>query len=174
METWKGVVGLESFYEVSDLGRVRRIFTRNGGVLRPRREPFYLSLRRAPSKRYLQLSLFNGRRRIFPGVHVLVLEAFVGPRPPRAFACHNDGDAFNNVLSNLRWDLPAGNTRDRHAHGTMSINVGSKHPLSKITEETVRIIRSSSLSGSALAKQLNISESSVSMIRSGKRWGSVK
>lgn len=36
-------------------------------------------------------------------VHQLVLESFIGPRPPGTIARHRDGDVHNNVLSNLEW-----------------------------------------------------------------------
>jgi hypothetical protein len=32
--------------------------------------------------------------------------------------CHNDGDPFNNAVTNLRWDTRSGNLRDKIAHGT--------------------------------------------------------
>lgn len=45
-------------------------------------------------------------------VHHLVLEAFVGPRPPGMEACHFDGNAQNNRLENLRWGTSAENKAD--------------------------------------------------------------
>lgn len=51
-------------------------------------------------------------------VHVAVLEAFVGPRPPKHDGCHNDGDNTNNHLSNLRWDTRSSNIRDAVKHRT--------------------------------------------------------
>lgn len=48
--------------------------------------------------------------------HTLVLEAFVGPKPPRMFACHIDGNRQNNHASNLRWDTAGANARDRVKH----------------------------------------------------------
>jgi hypothetical protein len=47
---------------------------------------------------------------------------------------------------------------------------GSRHPMSKITEDDVRFIRSSNLSGRQLAKQLGLAPSTISQIRSGQVW----
>ena len=55
-------------------------------------------------------------------VHILVLTAFVGPRPEGMYGLHWDDDPDNNHLSNLRWGTPSENSLDanrngRHAHG---------------------------------------------------------
>lgn len=50
-------------------------------------------------------------------LHHLVLEAFVGPRPPGLVGCHEDGDHDNNSPSNLRWDTYAANEADKLRHG---------------------------------------------------------
>jgi hypothetical protein len=42
----------------------------------------------------------------------LVLEAFVGPRPPDGVACHWDDNAEDNSIGNLRWGTRAENCRD--------------------------------------------------------------
>ena len=45
-------------------------------------------------------------------IHVLILEAHVGPRPsPEHQACHLDDDKDNNVLSNLEWKREVQNQR---------------------------------------------------------------
>lgn len=50
-------------------------------------------------------------------VHVLMLTAFVGPRPPGMYACHYpDHDKQNNSLENLRWDTPRENAIDNYRH----------------------------------------------------------
>ncbi len=53
---------------------------------------------------YFTVNLHAGGVKTCRYIHHLVLEAFVGPRPPGRICCHNDGDRLNNRVGNLRWD----------------------------------------------------------------------
>lgn len=117
-ECWRPVPGYIGYYEVSDRGRVRScarvIPTRNGQqrqllgrVLRQRRH----------KKLYRSVCLYlRGSKRMHL-VHVLVLEAFVGPRPSGLETCHNNGNPADNRVVNLRWGTRESNMLDvvRHA-----------------------------------------------------------
>lgn len=113
-EEWRDVVGWEGFYEVSSLGRVRSIRRRNcvGGVLAPD----------GVQVKYLRVKLqANGRSRR-RRVHVLVAEAFLGPRPVGPTGrlldvCHKNGDNNDNRVINLRYDTRSSNMRDTVANG---------------------------------------------------------
>lgn len=70
---------------------------------------------------------------------MLVLEAFVGPRPPGLDGCHNDGNKLNNSLSNLRWATRKDNMADARTHGTDAR--GERHPAARITWAIARRIR---------------------------------
>jgi hypothetical protein len=117
-EEWRPVVGYEGAYEVSNQGRVRSLDRTiidkrgnskrlQGKVMKP-----YVS-----ADRYHEVHLQESGRRELVRLHTLVLEAFVGPRPDLAAACHNDGDGGNNRLSNLRWDSYSENNLDLVRHG---------------------------------------------------------
>ena len=95
-ERWKPVVGWEGFYEVSDWGRVRRIVGqhRSGGY-----PAVTLSIPGRPTKRIR--------------VHLLVLEAFKGPRPYRCEALHGNDIAYDTRTVNLRWGSRRENLADR-------------------------------------------------------------
>lgn len=121
-EEWRPVVGYEGLYEVSDQGRVRSVDRyvrskgnsvqlRRGRVLKPRPQP-------ADGRR--QVNLSREGRPNWRAVYVLVLEAFVSPRPSGMEGCHNNGDASDDRLVNLRWDTRSENQRDVVRHG--------KHP----------------------------------------------
>lgn len=138
-ENTKPVVGFPA-YRVSTRGEIWSCVKRVGlkGRIGSRVAPgsVWRRVYRADNDGYLQvyLSNCNGcamRKRI----HQIVLEAFVGPRPRGTEACHNDGNRKNNALSNLRWDTPSGNWKDRKRHGRGSSMV-------KLSREQVREIRS--------------------------------
>jgi hypothetical protein len=118
IEIWRPVIGYEGLYEVSDLGRVRSLdrVIRNGQgeYLKAGK---ILSQIRTPPMGYLSVTLTNGDRGKRYRVHVLVLEAFMGPRPKKLIGCHNNGDLDDNRPENLRWDTHAANTRDMIGHG---------------------------------------------------------
>lgn len=58
-------------------------------------------------------------------------------------------------------------TKGRQRAGRLT---GTKHGMSKLSEDDVRTIRASKQSASVLAKQFSISRSNVGMIRTGKTW----
>jgi HNH endonuclease/NUMOD4 motif len=97
-ERWRPVKNFENKYAVSDWGRVRELIEPGKfRILEP------------------HIDVANGARVYLKGaggkrVSHLVLEAFVGPRPPDHVACHGDDHPTNNQLANLRW----GTHRDNH------------------------------------------------------------
>ncbi len=89
---------------------------------------------------YPQVTLsFKGRLKV-KLVGWLVLEAFVGPRPPGYVCCHfPDKSPLNNNLENLRWDTEKANHADMIFHGTD--HRGTKHYAARLTEADVLSIR---------------------------------
>lgn len=91
VERWRAVVGFEDYYEVSDYGQVRsldryvkhgkgRTFVR-GRTIQPS----------ADEHGRLGLTLCADGHQLRRRVHVLVLEAFTGPRRRGMIGCHNNG-----------------------------------------------------------------------------------
>jgi hypothetical protein len=119
---WASIPGLDH-YEVSELGSVVR---RSHTV----KDSRYIE-RCLPEKTLKPMKNHDGYMRVkmkgrLVFVHVLVLEAFVGPRPPGMQCCHNNGIPDDNRLINLRWDTPKNNVHDRRFHGTYQY--GEKNP----------------------------------------------
>lgn len=102
------MVGWEQFYEVSDLGRARSWHKPAGKLLK---------IIPADGDGHLGITLYGAGRPRKRYIHNLILEAFIGPRPPELVGCHNDGNPANNILSNLRWDTKSSNSRDAVVHG---------------------------------------------------------
>jgi NUMOD4 motif/HNH endonuclease len=129
-ERWRPVPGYEGAYEVSDLGRVRslrRTVIRSNGratVVRQRilRQSQYVADGRGTYRRVVLSK--GGQAKNFT-VHILVMIAFVGPRPQGMDICHENGDGKDNRLVNLRYDTHKANMADTVRHGT--------HPHARLT-----------------------------------------
>lgn len=168
VEVWRPVVGYEGFYEVSNLGRVRSLDHSDAlGRFRPGR------IRGTPvdvagaGYRYVSLSRHGEVAKA--NVHVLVMEAFIGPRPtPGHECCHGDGDRTNAALDNLRWDTAVANHADRWKHGTEC--AGEKSPSAILNDEVVRWIRESPQSSLKLAPVLGVASSTIRAIRLRTNW----
>lgn len=104
-------------------------------------------------------------------LHKLVLEAFHGPRIAGMWGCHNDGNQANNHASNLRWDTPRGNFRDRDRHGTTSR--GEHRWNAKLTEADVQRawkMHDAGMSQATIADHLGVHASIITRIFSGVLW----
>lgn len=175
LENWRPVFGFEGLYEVSDLGRVRSLdrivscknrwgavtaFRRCGRVLKP-----------GPHQGgYLSINLYRTPEKRCTTVHILVAEAFLGPRPTGSEVCHGDGDKRNNLVDNLRYDTPAGNEYDKILHGTLLF--GESHVSAKLLEANVLDIRRlrGVLKQQELADRYGCTFSNISAIQRRKSW----
>lgn len=168
-ETWRAVPGWPA-YSVSDQGRVQGP---SGKVLRPQPVHDKIKGTRTLSDRVYQMEVelrSGGKRKKVP-VHKIVLEAFVGPRPPGMECCHWDNDVANNTLANLRWGTSTENGLDKRRHGTRK---GELNSMVRLTEREVLEIRSrwgsEAISKRELGRQYGISYHTVHSIVKGRRW----
>lgn len=109
-------------YQASDEGQVRsvdRLVTcANGQVRRYRGRQLKITRTGRDGRPGVMMCDATTKTQAKCQVGVLVLEAFVGPRPsPDHEACHDDGDPWHNAPGNLRWDTRASNADDRVRHG---------------------------------------------------------
>lgn len=120
---------------------------------------------------YLGVHLYQngaGKRHF---IHALVLEAFVGARPPRMQACHNNGDKTDNRLANLRWGTPAENQKDRARHGTQQ--KGKPKPtkkMSPVLAEAIRRLYAEVQNKSKVARILDLPRTTVADVINGRTF----
>jgi hypothetical protein len=175
-EEWRDVVGWEGLYQVSSFGRVRSLdrtvqhLNRWGAVSGRVCRGRVLK----PSKfcgRYWQVSLKSDGERRAAYVHILVCEAFKGPRPSAKHqVAHGDGDGLNNRVSNLRWASISENNMDKVGHGTS--NRGAQHPLSRLTAEVVRELRAlgDPSRDKEVSRMFDVAATTVRHARLGHSW----
>jgi hypothetical protein len=175
IERWLPVVGWEGYYEVSDQGRVRgvdRITTTSYGALRRwRGKMLRLNLSKLG---YLSAQLWKDGQCKLRKVHLLVLEAFVGPRPDGMEGCHGSAGQRDNSLPNLRWDTPSANQLDRIRDGTDMR--GEKHYNSKLSREDVALIRQlrGVITQENLGSMFGVGRTTVSAVQCGDSWAWVE
>lgn len=113
-EEWKQIPS-ESGYEVSNLGRVR---SKNRVVVTALgHERKYASKMLRPGRAksgHMTVACGKGNSRY---VHDLVLETFIGPRPPGMECLHRDDVSDDNRLERLRWGTRSENLTELWANG---------------------------------------------------------
>ncbi len=115
------MLSLGDRYEVSSLGRIRSLKPKNG-----REAPYVMRIQRggphgrkgSESPGRPQISLWDGKKIKTYRLAVLVARAFLGEPPSGLEICHNDGDDWNCVVTNMRYDTHSANIIDSIQHGT--------------------------------------------------------
>lgn len=117
--TWAAIPDWLDWYEASDTGLIRSV-TRTLTLSDGRVRTFYSTVLSPGTAEYghQNVTLYRQGNPTAARVHQLVMITFVGPPPEGMVVCHNDGNAKNNRLSNLRYDTPRENTFDNVRNGT--------------------------------------------------------
>jgi hypothetical protein len=102
------------------------------------------------------------------GVHRLVCFLRHGEPPPYSMARHECRVRSCVNPNHLSWGTSKDNADDRDRHGTTCR--GEARPASKLTEEAVRFIRSSSERTTDLAEKFGVTDTCISYARLGKTW----
>lgn len=111
---------------------------------------------------HMKVTLKKGKGRVQKYVHVLVLEAFVGPRPEGMQACHDpDWNPGNNRLSNLRWGTQSDNTQDCLRHGRHFTPFARLPSASKSQQEEIRRRAAGGQSTRTIARSMHLGKSTV-------------
>ncbi len=175
-ERWKPVAkdGFSDYYEVSNLGNVRRIsgptYTgryREGRILSP-----------AISRGYKMVIMHAYGEKHFDAIHRLVANAFLtkplGNKTAYYFQVnHKNGNKLDNRLCNLQWCTPKENMRHAVANGLTKI--GERHANSKLTEANIREIRllHGTMPLKKIASKFSVGVSTISRVMAGINWSHV-
>lgn len=169
-EKWLPVPGF-SKYEASNTGRIRSWFLPTCNGVKRRLAP--LIMKQHPDRDgYPSVVLVSDdKRKLEVKTGVLVLLAFVGPRPEGLVMRHLNDVKADNYLCNLAWGTQAENIEDRWKNGTG--NIGSRHGMSKLNEDKVQRIRQAKSDGANtkdLMVEFGVSRRTINRVCCGKNW----
>lgn len=170
-EEWRSIRGWPD-YEVSSHGRARTWRVRGARPPRRAASPTLLTGTRHHTGRVQLLLRDAHNRRAAIYLHVAVLEAFVGARPPQCEAAHLNGNPAANDVGNLRWVTTASNSAHRRIHGTMLS--GEKSATAALGESDVvaiRVLTARGMNGATLAAAFGVDRSTINRAARGLSWG---
>lgn len=153
IEEWRPVVGYEGLYEVSNLGRVKRVVPM-----------------RANKKKhgYLVVSLFKDGKHKSIAVHRLVAEAFIPNPSGKPQVNHIDECKTNNHVENLEWVTAKENCNWGTRVERVSNKNGSKTLVLQLDAETHEVV--AEFPGqSAAARATGISVSCINATLKGRQ-----
>ncbi len=158
-EVWRPIKGFP--YDVSDMGQVRR----SQGASLPKGSPLHpVNLFGYPA-----VGLWKDGEQ-FGQIHLLVLEAFVGPCPPDHQSNHKNGRRDDNRVENLEWVTE----EDLNARLSQP-SLESRGYLTKLQEWQVIAIRALYATGDwvqwKLAEVFGVHQSLISDTINRKSWG---
>ena len=164
-EVWKPVINFEQYYAVSNLGRVKSLgrIIWNGRVF-----PERILRQTKDFDGYLQVGFSVDGKRTTPKVAILVCAAFHGIRPSGKVVCHNDGNKINNYATNLRWDTPEGNEKDKEKHDTLMR--GTKNGRAILNEADVFSIKNSTMTYGQLSQLYGVHKTTIYDIKRKRSW----
>lgn len=166
-EEWRHVHGYEGFYSVSSWGRIRResaaCGTWVGRILKPARG----------SIGYASVDLCrDGSVPEQLSVHRLVAIAFLGAGEPGEVVNHLNGIRSDNRVTNLEWCTMSENAF--HAMEFLGYDTkGSAHPMAKLREADIPVIRALLGRGAAkadVALRFGVHSDTIHLIARRKTW----
>lgn len=168
-EKWREIPEMGSYYECSNLGRVRS-WKRKGGLCMDRRKEFseepkimsvQKNVRKGNSQPMYKIRIMHEKEHYNFNIARLIAEVFVPNLKNYAHVIHIDGDSSNNDSSNLKWVDAEGLKNYRIEHGFLK---------TKINFDTAKEIRRlkdrSKLKNKDIAPCYGISECNVQKLTS--------
>lgn len=181
-EAWKDIVNFEGFYQISNLGRVKRLAQQQ---VKPRRKTELILKANNDTAGYPQIILGYNKKRV-ARVHRLVAEHFLQPPSEELIlAClagsckyvlvnHIDGDVANPHILNLEWCSPSHN----NYHGKTNLAnpkvTGSACYAAILKEQDVlkiiKLLKQGQLSQEKIGEKFGVKQITISNIWCGRSW----
>jgi hypothetical protein len=173
VEVWKPVTALNSRYEASSLGRIRRATPANATKVGRVRKLF-------EGGGYLRCSFFEDGKVFCLSAHRVVWEAFHGPIPEGLQLNHKNGQKFDNRLDNL--ELCTASENKLHSYrvlGAKAVNTprrGEANNKAKLKASDIPRIRQLAAEGwtqKRIGVVFGVCQPTIGMILRGRNWAHV-
>lgn len=180
-EKWTSAKNFEIYYEVSDLGRVRRLPRKSRNSRNPHTFKSYdykiLSLNSKNTDRYITCKLtINGITRSVQ-LHRLVLESFIPMSKTRNIVNHLDGNKHNNKLENLEWVTAKENVNHTIKNGRAKYSFGENSGKTVLSNRDVIkikfLLKNKKLKQREIASIFNTSVKIITDINTERTWSHI-
>lgn len=174
-EIWKDIQNYEGLYQISNKGRIKRLSGKclgKAGTYRSVSESILTNFPNKSRYNYLYVNLNNNGIKQFR-VHRLVAIHFIDNPNNLEQVNHIDGNKSNNTVENLEWCTNQENMDHSKKNNLHKSRFRTNAPNVKLTEEQVKKIKNrlnNKEYGRNIAKDFNISEGMVSLIKHNKNW----
>lgn len=152
-EIWKDIKEYEGLYQVSNLGRVKRVTT--GRILKGSKD----------RGGYLVVNLSKNNSGSMKKIHRLVAQAFIPNPENKAEINHIDEDKTNNMLSNLDWMT----RKENNNHGTRTDRMAKTRSIPIIAINLKTNESTEFYGASECARKLWLHQPSITHVLNGRR-----
>lgn len=165
-EIYKDIVGYEGLYQVSNLGNVKSFHRNKDGTIIKLKTNKY---------GYNNINLCKKGNKKFILVHRLVATLFIQNKLNKPCVNHINGIKNDNRVQNLEWCTYSENSIHANRLGLTFItpNYGENNGKAKLTKDKVLAIRKDIRKQREIAKDYNVSLSTINFIKNRKIWNNI-
>lgn len=151
-ENWKDIEGYEGVYQVSNLGRVKRVNSHR--VLKAGKH----------TGGYLKVNLSKNGSKSTKTIHRLVAQAFIPNSENKPGVNHIDENKTNNMASNLEWST----SKENNNHGTHNEKISKSKSIPILATNLTTGESKEFYGGRDCARQLCLNQANITSVLKGK------